>query len=210
MRKILKAIYSRFIQDKQFISSQKIETSVRFTNKNPKYAQYAIGDWTYGNPIIKTWDKKTKLKIGKFCSLAGNVQLLLGGEHRKDWVTTYPFSEFFEEARNIEGHPHTKGNITIGNDVWICQNAIILSGVTIGNGAVIGAGCLVTKDVPAYAIAAGNPAHIVGYRFSKEQIFALEEIAWWDWDISQVNAEIEFLLSSDIDTFINRHKKYQI
>jgi len=178
-----------------------------FTNKNPKYACYNIGDWTYGNPIIKSWDEKTELKIGKFCSIAGNVQILLGGEHRKDWVTTYPFTEFFEEAKGIGGHPHTKGSITIGNDVWICQNAIILSGVTIGNGVVVGAGTVITRDIPAYAIAAGNPAKIIGYRFTDEQIYKLETIAWWNWDIERIKTQLPMLLSSRIDEFIEENYK---
>lgn len=171
-------------------------------NQNPKFAKYEIGDWTYGNPYIKSWDEKTRLRIGKFCSIAGNVQILLGGEHRKDWVTTYPFNKFFMEAINIEGHPFTKGDIIIGNDVWICQNAIILSGVRIGNGAIIGAGSVVTRDIPAYALAVGIPAKVISFRFSSNQIASLEQIAWWDWDINKIIESIPLLLSNDIDKFI--------
>lgn len=176
-----------------------------FMSKNSQYALFDIGDWTYGHPQIHKWDKKTKLTIGKYCSIAGNVQILLGGEHRMDWVTTYPFNILFPEAAQFQGHPATKGDIRIGNDVWIGQNAIILSGVVLGNGAVIGAGSLITSDVPAYAIAAGNPAKIVRKRFSDDQIVELEKIAWWNWSRDKVISSLPFLLSNDINEFINKY-----
>ena len=173
-----------------------------FTKDNPNYANYEIGEYTYGTPIIKAWDDKTHLIIGKFCSIAGNVQILLGGEHRTDWITTYPFNIIFPEASNFTGHPATKGYINIGHDVWIGQNAIILSGVTIGNGAVIGAGSVVTKDVPAYAIAGGNPAKVVRHRFSEQEIMSLEKIAWWNWPIEKIIASLDSLISNKIDIFL--------
>lgn len=177
-----------------------------YLKDNPKFSRYEIGEYTYGTPSIKSWDDKTHLKIGKFCSIAGNVQILLGGEHRTDWITTYPFNILFPEASNIEGHPKTKGDINIGNDVWIGQSAIILSGVTIGNGAVIGAGCVVSHDVPAYAIVAGNPAKIIRYRFTEDQISELEKIAWWDWPLDDVMEASELLLSANIEEFIDTNK----
>ncbi|MBW6474229.1 MAG: CatB-related O-acetyltransferase [Anaerolineaceae bacterium] len=178
-------------------------------NKNPKYSQYDIGEWTYGSPQIKKWDDNTKLTIGKYCSIAGNVQILLGGEHRPDWITTFPFNVLFSEANQFHGHPSTKGNVIIGNDVWIGQNVIILSGVTIGNGAVIGAASLVTKDIPAYSIAAGNPAKIIKYRFTRQQIDELEKICWWNWPHDNVIEALPLLLSSNIDSFINSYGDLQ-
>lgn len=171
---------------------------------NPQYQQYEIGEYSYGNPIIKSWDNKTHLKIGRFCSIASNVQILLGGEHRTDWISTYPFNTLFSECSDVPGHPSSKGDITIGNDVWIGQNVIILSGVTIGNGAVIGAGSVVTKDVPAYAIVCGNPARVIRKRFSEERILAMEKIAWWDWPIEEILSSATVLMSNDIEEFIEK------
>lgn len=220
MKRQLRSILDRFTEKKrseikysQLYNQVEIDTYIDnsydplfFMNLNPKYEQYNIGDWTYGNPTIKTWDQNTKLTIGKFCSIAGNVQILLGGEHRKDWITTYPFNIFFTKAKNIKGHPQTKGDIIIGNDVWICQNAIILSGVNIGNGAIIGAGSVVSKNIPPYAIAAGNPITVISYRFTAEQITALEEISWWNWPIDTVVGAIPELLSENIQSFIDRYQ----
>ncbi len=119
-----------------------------------------VGDYSYGTPSVWHWGEGAKLKIGKFCSFAWDINIFLGGEHRPDWISQYPFPAFFTEAYNIKGHPTTKGNIVIGNDVWVGFNATILSGVKIGDGAVIGAGAVVTKDVPDYALVLGSPAKI--------------------------------------------------
>lgn len=157
-----------------------------------------IGDYSYGKINALFWDKETKLIIGKFVSIADGVTFILGGNHRSDWITTYPFPAFTRElnlAFDIKGHPTTKGDITIGHDVWIGQNATILSGVTIGNGAVIGAASVVTKDIPSYAICVGNPARIIGYRFEPEIISQLEKIAWWDLGETKTRNSIKILCS---------------
>lgn len=141
----------------------KINTKYFYTKdliKKPR-GLVEIGDFTYGKPKILYYDASTKLKIGKFCSISDEVTIVLGGNHRYDWVTTYPFSALYKEwpeASGIIGHPASKGDIVIGNDVWIGFGSIILSGVKIGDGAVIGAGSVVTKDVLPYTIAGGNPA----------------------------------------------------
>lgn len=101
-----------------------------------------IGDFSYGYPDIQQYGGK--LKIGKFCSFAPNVKIMLGGEHRTDWCTTYPFNALMPEFSYIDGHPFSKGDITIGNDVWIGSDVTILSGVTIGDGSVIAANACVT------------------------------------------------------------------
>ena len=117
------------------------------TNRHPRYKSYDIGDWTYGFPTVYDWNDGTRLVIGKFCSIARGVKIYLGGEHRMDWVSTFPFSEFFDEAKDVKGHPASKGDVIVENDVWIGGHATILSGVTLGNGCVVGAGSVVAKSV---------------------------------------------------------------
>lgn len=161
------------------------------------YPNHPIGDYTYGHPKILG---DGKLSIGKFCSIADGVTILLGVEHRTEWATTYPFPALFTEAQHITGHPFTKGPITIGHDVWIGHNATILSNVTIGNGAVIGAGAVVSKDVASYSIVAGNPARHVRYRFGEEWIdFLNRHLKWWDWPIDVILANIDLLLKQPDD-----------
>ena len=205
-RQLLLSVLVKFgLHRKPKINNNKDEKNELFMSKNPKYSQYEIGDWTYGNPIIKKWGNDTKLRIGEYCSIAENVHILLGGEHRTDWITTYPMNVLIPEAAEYQGHPSTKGDITIGNDVWIGHNAIILSGVCIGNGAVIGAGSVVAKDVPAYAVVAGNPVKVLRYRFTEEQIQSLEKISWWNWPFDKVVTALPYLLSVDIDEFIKKY-----
>jgi virginiamycin A acetyltransferase len=179
-----------------------------FLNKNPRYQKWEIGDFTYsgreGCPDVIEGDQYAHLKIGKFCSIAYNVTFFLGG-HRTDWVSTYPFSVLFDEAAHINGHPVSKGNITVGHDVWIGKNASIFSGVNIGNGAVIAANSVVTKDVPSYSIVGGNPARIIKMRYDEETIEKLEGIQWWNWDIRKVLANVELLLNADVSKFVTKH-----
>jgi chloramphenicol O-acetyltransferase type B len=158
-----------------------------------------VGKHTYGKPMIYHWDRTTKIEIGNYCSIAAEVVILLGGNHRTDWVTTYPFTEFSDfwtEAANISGHPATKGNITIGSDVWIGNGAMFLSGVLVGHGAVIAARSVVNKDVPPYAIVAGSPARVVNYRFEAEIVSALLKLRWWDWPEEIVRKNMIFLQNS--------------
>ncbi len=171
---------------------------------------YSVGDYTYGKPAVMDWGDGTTLQIGRYCSIADNVTIILGGNHRADWITTYPFPALHEEwpeAKKITGHPHSKGAIVIENDVWIGFGSTILSGIKIGNGAVIGAQSVVTKDIPAYHIVAGNPAKIVGRRFKKSQIRDLEKIGWWDWPNDIVKNGTIDLCSSNIKGFIKKHAK---
>lgn len=169
---------------------------------------YDIGEFTYGHPNVFMWDNSTRLHIGKFCSIASDVTILLGGNHRTDWVSSYPFnvlSKPFPNASPIKGHPATKGDIWIGNDVWIGYGATILSGVHIGDGAVIGAKTVVTKDVAPYAIVVGNPGRMVKKRFDEKTIAALLEIGWWNWDEKQINDASHLLCNSDIHSFIDKY-----
>ena len=166
-----------------------------------------VGDFTYGVPVIKSWNDETHLTIGKFCSIAENVTFMLGGEHKTNWVTTYPFNALMPSFSHIKGHPATKGDIVVGNDVWIAQGVRIMSGVTVGDGAVIGAGAVVTKDVPPYAIVGGVPAKVIKYRFDKKKIRILLKMRWWDFDDAHLVDAIEILQSKNIDALIDFYNR---
>ncbi len=118
-------------------------------------------------------------------------------------LSTYPFPVFFEEwgldAKNICDAWDNKGDIVIGNDVWIGYEAVILSGVTIGDGAIIGTRAVVTKDVPSYTIVGGVPAKPIRKRFDEETIQKLEEIRWWDWEEERIKKNIQAIQSGDIN-----------
>lgn len=161
----------------------------------------SVGRFTYGVPKIRFCsDEKEAIKIGSFCSIAGGVTIFGGGEHRTDWMSTYPFNVFLkEDFKDINGHPATKGQVTIGNDVWIGSGATILSGVTIGDGAVIGTNAVVAKNVPPYAICAGNPAKLIRNRFSDEVIAKFSEMKWWDWDYEEIYEAVPLLQNEEID-----------
>jgi len=180
-------------------------SSSQYMCDDKRYGVYEIGDYTYGNPNLLSWDDKTKLTIGKYCSIAEGVTIILGGGHRMDWITTYPLSVFFDELGSCEGHPSTKGDLEIGHDVWVGYGATILSGIHIGDGAVIAAKAVVTRDVPPYAIVAGNPARIIKYRFDSETIAELLELKWWNWSIETVIARGPELLSNRIQELIDRY-----
>ncbi len=164
------------------------------------------GIYTYGEPFVY-WDGTSveKATIGKFCSIAEGVTLFLGGQHNTDWVSTYPLRIMLDlEGKNQDGHPFGKGDILIGNDVWIGRNASIMSGVKIGNGAVIAANAHVVKDVEPYSIVGGNPAKCLKFRFSPEQIEKLQTIAWWDWEISKIKEHVQDINGGSIDDFIRK------
>lgn len=175
---------------------------------------FEIAEFTYGTPVIRWWGENAKLKIGRYCSIAANVKIYLGGNHRHNCVTTYPFpsppmNKDWPNAnqRGLPTLPATKGNVVIGHDVWIGDDAVILSGVTVGNGAVIAARTVVTKDVPPYAIIGGNPFKIINYRFSQEEIATLLEMKWWDWPPSIVNHFVPYLCAENVTDFYNTYKK---
>lgn len=169
----------------------------------PDLSGHNIGKGTYAasNFQVFSWGEGTKLSIGNYCSISSDVKILLGGEHRSDWVTTYPFSVLDPHKHHI-GHPQSKGNVTIGHDVWIAMGASILSGVTIGNGAIIAAFSNVTKDVPPYAVVGGNPAKLIRKRFDDHVIQALEQISWWSWEDDKISEAMPYLLNQDIERFI--------
>ncbi|AEG18353.1 CatB-related O-acetyltransferase [Methanobacterium paludis] len=162
-----------------------------------------IGKYTYGNPKIFMWTDKYVVKIGNFCSIAKNCVIIVDGNHRMNLITTYPLKEKFMKEE-CSKYPLGKGKgIKIGNDVWIGLNVTILPGVEIGDGAIIGAGSMVTKNVGDYEIVAGNPTKHIKYRFNEKQRKALKKIAWWNWDIEQIRENADMIQSSEIDEFID-------
>ena len=170
-----------------------------------------IGDWTYGNPSVMRWGTDHKLIVGKYSSIGPDVSIILGGNHRYDWITTsqlpaetFQAYEKFPKAKNIKNFIYSKGDIVIGNDVWIGAKSIILSGLTIGDGAVIAAGSVLSVDVKPYTIVAGNPAREIKKRFSDETIKKLLTIKWWNFSDEKVNEYSELLCSENIETFLKK------
>ena len=157
----------------------------------------STGKHTYGQPIVHWANENAKLSIGNYCSIGGNVNIYLGGNHRIDWISTFPFP-----ISNYLGHPATKGDVVIGNDIWIGNNVTIMSGVTIGDGVVIANNSHVVKNVEPYSLVGGNPAKLIKYRFTPEQIEKLLEIKWWYWEDDRINALSPLLCSSNVDEFI--------
>lgn len=176
-----------------------------------------VGDYTMYNDFVQDpidFEKNNvlyhypvnqdKLKIGKFCSIAcGTKFLFTSANHTLKSLSTYPFPIFFEEwgldGKDICDAWDNKGDIVIGNDVWIGFEAVILSGVTIGDGAVIGSRAVVTKDVEPYTIVGGVPAKPIRKRFDEQTIEKLEKIGWWDWSEEQIRQNIGAIQAGDVD-----------
>jgi acetyltransferase-like isoleucine patch superfamily enzyme len=163
-------------------------------------AKIDVGDHTYGVPHVRWWGEASGLRVGKFCSIARDVTIFLGGNHRTDWITTYPFNvrRPWRKQTRVAGHPWSRGDVQIGNDVWLGEGCTILSGVTIGDGGVVAARSVVSRDVPPYAIVAGNPARVVRIRFASEEIARLLELRWWDWRCEVIAENIDVLLSPSL------------
>lgn len=165
-------------------------------------AQISVGAYSYGRPKVRFPESGARLSIGRYGSIADGVEILLGGNHRTDWASTYPFPALpglWPAARALAGHDATRGDVTIGHDVWLGSQAMILSGVTIGHGAVVAARAVVTRDVPPYAIVAGNPAKLVRLRLPEEQVGTLLESRWWELPPEAVSKLLPLLMSERID-----------
>lgn len=176
-----------------------------------------VGDFTMYNDFVndpRQFEKNNvlyhypinhdKLVIGKFCSIACGAKFLFtSANHTQMSLSTYPFPIFFEEwgldIQNITSAWDNKGDIVIGNDVWIGYETVIMSGVTIGDGAIIGSRAVVTKDVSPYTIVGGVPAKTIRKRFPDDDIAALQKMKWWDWPIEQIQAHIQEIQTGKIE-----------
>jgi virginiamycin A acetyltransferase len=179
-----------------------------------KASNIFVGDYTYFDDrrhgpenfeeynVLYNYDSsKVKLVIGKFCAIAAEARFIMTGDHKLDAISTYPFPIFghgWESAFQLADLP-VKGDIIIGNDVWLGYDSLIKNGVTIGNGAIVAARSVVVKDVPAYSIVAGNPAKVVKMRFDDKTIERLQAIAWWDWDIDKISRNLKLICHLDVD-----------
>ena len=188
---------------KQLLGRSELHDSNRQQVKfHKRYPKYELGVGTYGMPVVHDLDEGTTLRIGSYCSIAGNTQIFLGGQHCINWVSSYPFPEFFHEASHIKNPSASRGDVVIGSDVWLCSNCTILSGVTIGHGAVIASGAVISRDVEPYAVMAGNPARRVRWRFDEQTRLALLESAWWEWPEAEIRQIVAKLCSDNIAEFI--------
>lgn len=179
-----------------------------------------VGDFTMYNDFVRDprdFEKnnvlyhypinRDRLLIGKFCSIACGAKFLFtSANHTQRSLSTYPFPIFFEEwdldVEDITSAWDRKGDIIIGNDVWIGYEAVIMSGVTIGDGAIIGARSVVTKDIPPYTIVGGVPARQIRRRFSEETIAALLELKWWNWPREKIARKIEAIKNGDMKALV--------
>jgi len=181
-----------------------------------KNKNIVVGDYTYYDDFenVENFERNIKylfdfigdkLIIGKFCMIASDVKFIMNGaNHLNKSISTYPFAIFGNGWQNaMEGkHYPKKGDLVIGNDVWIGYNATIMAGINIGDGAIIAANATVTKDVAPYTIVGGNPAKEIRKRFSEEKIKKLLEIKWWDWEIEKITKNISYLTDENIDDII--------
>lgn len=155
-----------------------------------------IGDYTYtgANTVIK------KANIGKFCSISWNVSIT-GNVHDYKLATPHPFTHLHTFKLVDENSPLESKSVCVYNDVWLGMNSCVLPGIKIDSGSIVGAGSVVTKDVPPYTIVAGNPAKIIKYRFSDEIIGDLLEVEWWNWPYEIIKKNM-YLFQTNVDTDI--------
>jgi acetyltransferase-like isoleucine patch superfamily enzyme len=163
-----------------------------------------IGRHTFGHGVetFQIFMPGARIEVGAFCSIQRESRILAGSEHVMTRASTFPFNaQLFDPDRGNLGEAIDRGPTMIGNDVWIGMRAIVLSGVMIGDGAVIAAGAVVSRSVPAYSIVAGNPARVVRYRFDETTRRRLLALSWWDWDEAALAAAGDAFMC-DVETFL--------
>ena len=197
------------------------DTQTVYLNAVVKDPSIIVGDYTIYNDFVSDpllFEQNNvlyhypinheRLVIGKFCSIACGVKFLFNSaNHTLKSLSSYTFPLFYEdwglEKSNVATAWDNKGDIVIGNDVWIGYEAIIMAGVHIGNGAIIAARAVVTKDVPAYMIVGGVPALPIRKRFDEDTIQKLETLRWWDWPVDKISRCLPSLMKGDIDRLSN-------
>ena len=179
-----------------------------------------VGDYTIYNDFVNDptqFEKNNvlyhypinqdRLIIGKFCSIACGAKFLFNSaNHALRSLSNYTFPLFFEEwglnKKNVASAWDNKGDIIIGNDVWIGYEAVIMAGVHIGDGAVIAARAVVTKDVPPYTIVGGTPARKIRMRFEEETIAKLQQIQWWNWPVEKIRRSLPYIMEGTVNRLI--------
>ena len=188
-----------------------------YLNTVIKKPNIIVGDYTIYNDFVNDptlFEKnnvlyhypinKDRLIIGKFCSIAcGSKFLFNSANHTLKSLANYTFPLFFEEwgldKKDVASAWDNKGDITIGNDVWIGYEAVIMSGVHIGDGAIIASRAVVTKDVPPYTIVGGTPARKIRMRFEAETIAKLQQIQWWNWPVEKIRQSLPYIMNGTVD-----------
>lgn len=188
-------------------------------NQVINHPRIEIGDFTYFGHLEELEDYASylapflfplsleRLIIGKFCQIAHGVRFITSSaNHSMAGFSTYPFNNFLMDeqttAEDIQAMfevPGRKGDTKVGNDVWIGTEATVMPGVTIGDGAIVGARSVVTRDVPPYTIVAGNPTRVVKTRFSEEVTSVLLRLRWWDWPHQTIEAHRNAIVGADLD-----------
>ena len=170
-----------------------------------------VGDYTYyddpGGPecfeanVLYHFDfVGDRLVIGKFCSIGAGTRFIMnGGNHHTTWLTTFPFPIFGQgwEAAMPSSWPN-KGDTVVGSDVWFGHDALVMPGVSIGDGAIVATRAVVTRSVPPYAIVGGNPATVLRYRFDQATIARLLAVRWWDWDAAKITRNVRAICGSEV------------
>ena len=160
-----------------------------------------VGRESYGVVRLHCYDKEGRVSIGNYTSIA-SLTLLVGGGHHYTDVSTYPFKSRYSGV--LEFSQKSAGGIVIGSDVWIGHNVTVLDGRRIEDGAVVGAGSVIAEDIPSYAIAVGNPARVLRYRFTKSDIEILRKTRWWDMPNSVIRNNVDLFYLSDVKTFASK------